>query len=83
MIDIHALLRGYLSQAQFLLAGGIEAELQDFAEMPIESQLQTAAQVKMLTLPGEMGENVKCICLARGSISGPTAFETADRTHAL
>jgi SAM-dependent MidA family methyltransferase len=74
---------GYLSQAQFLLAGGIEAELQDFAELPIESQLQTAAQVKMLTLPGEMGENVKCICLARGTVSGPTAFVSADRTHTL
>ncbi len=74
---------GYLAQAQFLLAGGIEAELQDFAEMPIASQLQTAAQVKMLTLPGEMGENVKCICLARGPVAHPTAFESADRTHTL
>ena len=74
---------GYLSQAQFLLAGGIEGELQDFAQLSTESQLQTAAQVKMLTLPGEMGENVKCICLARGNVSGPTAFDSADRTHTL
>jgi SAM-dependent MidA family methyltransferase len=74
---------GYASQSQFLLAGGIEAELQDFAAMPIESQLQTARQVKILTLPGEMGENVKCICLARGDIARPGAFESADRTHTL
>lgn len=74
---------GYASQSQFLLAGGIEGELQDFAEMPIESQLQTARQVKLLTLPGEMGENVKCICLARGDIARPGAFESADRTHTL
>ncbi len=74
---------GYASQSQFLLAGGIEAELRDFAEMPIESQLQTARQVKMLTLPGEMGENVKCICLARGDIARPGPFESADRTHTL
>ena len=74
---------GYVSQSQFLLAGDIEAELQDFAEMPLESQLQIAAQIKMLTLPGEMGENVKCIGLARGSISRPAAFDSADRTHAL
>ena len=74
---------GYASQSQFLLAGGIEAELQDFAAMPIESQLQTARQVKILTLPGEMGENVKCICLARGDIARPGAFESADRIHAL
>ena len=74
---------GYASQSQFLLAGGIEAELQDFAAMSIESQLQTARQVKILTLPGEMGENVKCICLARGDIARPGAFESADRIHAL
>ena len=74
---------GYVSQGQFLLGGGIETELQDFAGMPLESQLQTSAQVKMLTLPGEMGENVKCICLARGTISRPAAFESADRTHTL
>ena len=75
--------QGYVSQAQFLLGGGIETELHDFAGMPLESQLQTSAQVKMLTLPGEMGENVKCICLARGDIARPAAFEAADRTHTL
>jgi SAM-dependent MidA family methyltransferase len=74
---------GYVSQSHFLLSGGIEAELQGFTEMPVESQLQTAAQLKKLTLPGEMGENVKCICLARGNISRPAAFESADRTHTL
>jgi SAM-dependent MidA family methyltransferase len=74
---------GYVNQSQFLLSGGIDAELSDFAGMPLESQLQTAAQVKMLTLPGEMGENVKCICLARGDIARPAAFESVDRTHTL
>lgn len=74
---------GYVSQAQFLLGGGIEAEFHDFAGMPLESQLQTSAQVKLLTLPGEMGENVKCICLARGDTPRPAAFDSADRTHTL
>jgi SAM-dependent MidA family methyltransferase len=74
---------GYVSQSQFLLSGGIGNELCNLAGMPPESQLQTAAQVKMLTLPGEMGENVKCVCLARGDISKPAAFESADRTHTL
>ncbi|HSM32088.1 MAG TPA: hypothetical protein VK854_15430 [Woeseiaceae bacterium] len=72
-----------MSQSQFLLGGGIEAELHDFAGMPLESQLQTAAQLKILTLPGEMGENVKCMCLARGDLATPAAFESADRTHTL
>ncbi len=74
---------GYVSQSQFLLAADIEAELRDFAEMPLESQLQTAAQIKILTLPGEMGENVKCIGLARGEVPRPAAFGSADRTHTL
>jgi SAM-dependent MidA family methyltransferase len=74
---------GYVSQAQFLLAADIGAELDDFAGMPMESQLQTAAQVRMLTLPGEMGENMKCLCLARGDIPRPTAFDSADRTYTL
>jgi SAM-dependent MidA family methyltransferase len=74
---------GYVTQSQFLLAGDIEMELHDFTDMPLESQLQTAAQIKMLTLPGEMGENVKCIGLARGDIRRPAAFDSADRTHTL
>jgi hypothetical protein len=57
--------------------------LHQFADMPLESQLQTAAQIKILTLPGEMGENVKCIGLARGEIPTPPAFGSADRTHTL
>jgi SAM-dependent MidA family methyltransferase len=74
---------GYANQSQFLLAGGIEQELGDMSDMPLESRMQTAAQVKLLTLPGEMGENVKCICLARGDIERPAAFDSADRTHTL
>jgi SAM-dependent MidA family methyltransferase len=74
---------GYVSQSQFLIAGGIEAELHELAELPLESQLQTAARIKILTLPGEMGENVKCIGLARGEVATPPAFDSADRTHTL
>ena len=74
---------GYLSQAQFLLGGGIESELRDFVGLPLESQMQLAAQVKMLTLPGEMGENVKCLGLARGEVARLPVFDSADRTHTL
>jgi SAM-dependent MidA family methyltransferase len=74
---------GYVSQSQFLIAGGIRAELHELAELPLESQLQTAARIKILTLPGEMGENVKCIGLARGDVATPPAFDSADRTHTL
>ena len=74
---------GYLSQTQFLLGGGLGAEIGNMSELPLESQLDLSGQIKILTLPGEMGENVKCIGLVRGDIPWPDAFESADRTHTL
>jgi len=74
---------GYLSQTQFLLGGGLDREIGNMSELPLESQLELSGQIKMLTLPGEMGENVKCIGLVRGDIPWPDAFESADRTHTL
>jgi SAM-dependent MidA family methyltransferase len=40
-------------------------------------------QVKLLTLPGEMGENFKCIGLGCGDLTGVTAFSSVDRAHTL
>ena len=74
---------GYVSQTLFLLGGGLDKEIGDLAELPLESQLEQSKQIKILTLPGEMGENVKCIGLVRGDIPWPDAFESADRTHTL
>ena len=74
---------GYVSQARFLINGGLDQELADMAEMPIESRLSLSREVKLLTLPGEMGENVKCIGLARGDVPLLAAFESADRTNTL
>ncbi len=76
-------LAGYLSQAQFLLNAGLDAELAEFANLPLASQLETSGQVKLLTLPGEMGENVKCLGLARGMSEDSSGFSRADRTHTL
>jgi SAM-dependent MidA family methyltransferase len=74
---------GYVSQAQFLLGGGLARETRDMAELPLESQLALSKQIKILTLPGEMGENVKCIGLSRGDVPRLDAFGPADRTHTL
>ena len=74
---------GYVSQTQFLLGGGLDKEMGKLSELPLESQLELSKQIKILTLPGEMGENVKCIGLARGDIPWPDAFKSADRTHTL
>ncbi|MDX2411134.1 MAG: SAM-dependent methyltransferase [Woeseiaceae bacterium] len=74
---------GFSTQAQFLIGGGLEQELADFAELPIDAQLKLSGQVKLLTLPGEMGENFKCLGLGRGDIIVPAAFNSADRTMSL
>ncbi len=74
---------GYVTQAQFLLGGGLDEELKGLTEMPLEAQLELSGQVKMLTLPGDMGENIKCLGLSRGRVARPAALVNADRTHAL
>jgi SAM-dependent MidA family methyltransferase len=74
---------GYAPQAQFLMGGGLEAEMRDFETLGTAEQLALSQEVKKLTLPGEMGERFKCIALRKGSIETPTAFSLADRTHTL
>jgi SAM-dependent MidA family methyltransferase len=74
---------GYVNQAQFLLGGGLQLELQHMMQSPRERQIELSSQVKLLTLPGEMGENFKCLGLSRGTVAQPSAFTTADRTHTL
>jgi SAM-dependent MidA family methyltransferase len=74
---------GFVTQAHFLINGGLEEELAGMAELPVADQLELSRQVKLLTLPGEMGENFKCIGLGRGEIPDIPAFVNADRAHAL
>jgi SAM-dependent MidA family methyltransferase len=74
---------GYVTQAHFLVGGGLDAELAEFSELPIHAQLKLSGQVKLLTLPGEMGENFKCLGLRRGVTEQLDAFTFADRTISL
>lgn len=74
---------GYVSQAHFLINGGLQEELADFTSLPVAEQLELSRQTKLLTLPGEMGENFKCIGLSRGDIAPPAALRESDRTHML
>jgi len=74
---------GYSTQAQFLMGGGLDTEMQGFTSLELESQLELSAQIKTLTLPGEMGEHFKCMALRRGNVTTPSAFGMADRTHTL
>ncbi|MDH3430089.1 MAG: SAM-dependent methyltransferase [Gammaproteobacteria bacterium] len=74
---------GYVNQAQFLIGAGLDQQLADFAELPIDAQLKLSGQIKLLTLPTEMGENFKCLGLSKGTVTQPSAFSLADRTTSL
>jgi SAM-dependent MidA family methyltransferase len=74
---------GYQTQSQFLLGGGLDKEMENFVELPLEQQVELSGQIKTLTLPGEMGENFKCMGLGRGVSNAPSAFQFADRTQTL
>jgi len=73
----------YVNQAAFMMSGGLEQELEDRASLSRVQQIELSTQVKMLTLPGEMGEHFKCMVLRKGSATSPIAFQFADRTHTL
>ncbi|MGI9222490.1 MAG: class I SAM-dependent methyltransferase [Woeseiaceae bacterium] len=74
---------GFVSQAHFLMNGGLADEMTGFTELAPAAQLQLSAQVKLLTLPGEMGENFKCLGVSRGLDSRPAALASMDRTYSL
>jgi SAM-dependent MidA family methyltransferase len=76
-------IEGYTNQAQFLLGGGLIEELERFSTLSAAQQLELSRQVKLLTVPGEMGENFKCIGLAKGGPPRPTAFDAYDRAQIL
>jgi SAM-dependent MidA family methyltransferase len=82
-LDVGLEILGYETQARFLIDGGLAIEMAGFSALPVAEQLALSGQIKTLTLPGEMGENFKCMVLGRGVKSAPSAFQFADRTQTL
>jgi SAM-dependent MidA family methyltransferase len=72
---------GFTSQASFLIGSGI-AELVDHHDDP-RRQVETAAQIRRLTLPGEMGESFKLIGLGREWQGDLQALSLHDQSGAL
>jgi len=75
-------LAGYTTQAEFLLASGllqacegVDPGTRRFAEL--------TAQIKRLTLPGQMGEAVKVLALVRAYDDSLTGFATRDLRNRL
>lgn len=73
---------GYVSQAHFLIAAGLDEELADMQTLPERERLQVAGAIRSLMMPGEMGESFKCLGLSK-SVTRPPALTQMDRTHTL
>lgn len=74
---------GYVTQANFLLNGGLQEEFGDFEGLPVADQIELSGQVKTLTLPADMGENFKCLGLSRGDVEIPTGLCSFDHSPRL
>lgn len=73
----------YVTQANFLLEGGLAEELDDLESLPPAARMQLSGAIKTLTLPGEMGERFKCLCLTKRLPLSSPPFAIADRAHVL
>ncbi|MEM9208582.1 MAG: SAM-dependent methyltransferase [Pseudomonadota bacterium] len=74
---------GYVTQAMFLLRGGLQDEVVEAASSNLQTQSELSRQIKLLTLPDEMGEHFKCIGLGKGDLEVPNALTDADRAGTL
>ena len=74
---------GYTTQAHYLLDAGVEEELTESLDDDPERQLRTAAQLKTLMLPGEMGERFKVMGLSRQFEDIGAGFGGRDLRHTL
>jgi SAM-dependent MidA family methyltransferase len=76
-------LAGYTNQAHFLLANDLDtlfmAELDDH----LQERLALSQQVKMLTLPAEMGERFQVIGFTKALDLRPRGFALRDFSHRL
>ena len=73
--------RGFATQAAFLLATGIESLLAEAAEPVAHARL--AGEARRLLLPGEMGEAFKVMALARDFDAALDGFAVQDLRQSL
>ncbi len=71
-------LAGYTTQAHFLLGNGLEALFAAAAGDDLRQQVELARQVKLLTLPSEMGERFQVMAFAKGIDSPLQGFALRD-----
>lgn len=64
-VDAGLEVRGYTTQAAFLMASGIAQLHQEAVTDEVSSQINLSQQIKTLTLPSEMGERFKVMALGK------------------
>jgi SAM-dependent MidA family methyltransferase len=72
---------GYAPQGQFLLASGLLDLVGD--DLPEVERVQRIAEIKRLTLPGDMGERFQAIAFARGGVDALPGLRAFDLSHRL
>jgi SAM-dependent MidA family methyltransferase len=73
----------YATQAAFLLASGLPRILGESASADPMELVRLGAEVRTLTLPGEMGERFKVLALSRGLDPSTLPFVAADSSPRL
>ncbi len=76
-------LAGYIHQAHFLINNHLETLFVQALEQAPEKQYALAQQVRMLSLPSEMGERFKVIGFTKGFTLPLQGFRLADLRHKL
>jgi len=74
---------GYTSQAYFLFGCGLQEQLTGVDPKDPARYAELTRQVKLLTLPGEMGERFKAIALTRGLAMPLRGFALFDERRRL
>ena len=76
-------LKGYTTQAHFLLGCGLDSLLMESDPNEIESHITLMQAVKRLTMPTEMGERFKVVALGKGIESSLMGFGLRDLSGRL
>lgn len=72
---------GFANQANYLIGSGLLELAQDAQD--VRQQLEVAAQLKRLMMPGEMGELFKVLALGRGVADAGAGFALRDERYRL
>ncbi len=67
----------------FLLGCGLADVDDELAEMPDRERMAASQEIRMLTLPGQMGEKFQCMALARDFDRPLRGFSWQDLRHRL